>query len=117
MTLRVDNRAKITAVAIGTYHLWLLSDFYLELRDFYWVIFASRNLIFISSLAQDDYEISFNKDHCTIYFKNKMIGHSHLINNLYQLHIDADESVNLFEQIVSVVGSKRFRDEINLKYM
>ena len=76
---------------------------------------ASRNLIFVSCLAQDNYIFSFHKDFCTIYLENIMVGHDFMINSLYQLHVDV--SINLSEQIVSVVGSKRFRNEINPKYM
>ena len=45
-----------------------------------------------------------------------MIARGHLINSLYYLHADADESINLFEQTVSVIGSKRSKDVVNLKY-
>ena len=44
-----------------------------------------------------------------------MIARDLLINSLYHLHVDAD--VNLNKQIVSVVGQKRPRDEINQKYL
>ena len=114
ITPRIGNEAKVDAVAVGTSLLRLSSDFCLKLRDCYCVPNASRNLISISCFAQDDYEISFNKNHCTIYFGNKMIARGHLINSLYHLHVDADESINPSEQIVSVVGFKRFRDEVNL---
>ena len=97
MTLQVGNGARVAAVAIGTYHLQLSSNFCLELRDCYCVPNVSRNLISVSCIAQNDYEISFDKDHYIIYFENKMVVHDHLINSLYHLHIDADESVNLSE--------------------
>ena len=100
-----------------TYLLQLSSNFFLELRDCYCVLTASKNLISVSSLVQDDYEISFTKDYYTIYFRNKLVGCGHLINSLYHWHVDADESVNQSEQIVSAIGSKRTRGEINLKYM
>ena len=117
MILRVGNEAKGAAVAVETYSLQLPSSFCLELRDCYCVPNAIKNLIFISYLAQDDYKISFNKNHCTIYLKNKMIACGHLINSLYHLYIDADESVNLSKQAMSTIGSKRSRDEVNLKYI
>ena len=97
MTLRVGNEVRVAAMAVETYPLRLPSDFYLELRDCYCVPNVSRNLISVSCIAQNDYEISFDKDHYIIYFENKMVVHDHLINSLYHLHIDADESVNLSE--------------------
>ena len=38
-----------------------------------------------------------------------------LIDSLYHLYVDAN--VNLNEQIMSAVGQKRSRDEINQKYL
>ena len=46
-----------------------------------------------------------------------MVRRGYLINNLYHLYINVDESVNLSKQTVSAVESKRSKDEINLKYM
>ena len=44
-----------------------------------------------------------------------MITWDLLIDSLYHLHVDVN--VNLNEQIVSAVGQKRPRDEINQKYL
>ena len=117
MTLWVGNGARVAVVAIKTYPPRLSSNFCLELRDCYCVPNASRNLISVSCLAQDDYEISFNKDHCIIYFENKMVAYGHLINSLYLLHVDTNETVNLSKQTVSTVGSKKSRDKVSLKYI
>ena len=104
-------------MAIRTYPLRLLFDFYLELRDCYCVPAPSRNLISILSLAKYGYKISFKKDYCAIYFRNKLVGYGHLINSLYYLHVDANKLVNQSKQTVNVIGSKRSRDEVNLMYM
>ena len=44
-----------------------------------------------------------------------MVAYDLLIDSLYHLHVDAN--MNLNEQIVSTVGQKRSRDEINQKYL
>ena len=44
-----------------------------------------------------------------------MMEHGLLIGSLYHLYVDV--SVNVFEQVVNVIGSKRSRDNVNLKYM
>ena len=62
MILRIDNGAKIIAEAVGTYPLRLSSGVRLDLKDCYYVPVASQNLIFVSVLAQEGFEISFNKD-------------------------------------------------------
>ena len=67
MILRIDNEVKITAEAVGTYSLQLSSDFRLDLKDCYFVPIASRNLISISMLAQEDFVINFNKNFNFIY--------------------------------------------------
>ena len=46
-----------------------------------------------------------------------MIRGGMIFHDLYHLHVDADESINLSKQIVTAVGSERSRYEINLKYI
>ena len=111
MTLYVGNRAKVVTVAVEIYPIHLPLENILFLRDYYFVPTASRNLIFVSYLTQDDYVISFYKDHCNIYFENNKIESSFLINNLFQLHVDV--SINYIEQNMNVIGNKRSRDIIN----
>ena len=67
MILRVSNEAKVAAEAIGTYPLRLSSGIRLDLKECYYIPIASRNLIFVSILAQEGFEISFNKDFYSIY--------------------------------------------------
>ena len=116
MILQISNGARVATEAIGTYPLWLSSDFRLILKDCYYIPVASQNLIFISVLAQEDFIFNFNKDFCSIYLRNKLVACYLLIDNLYHLHVDA--CVNINEQIVgSAVGHKQFRDDVNHKYM
>ena len=115
ITLRIGNEARVAAVTIGTYSLRLSLGVNLILKDCYYVLVVSRNLIFISVLARDIYNFHFNKDMCSIYFKNKVVARAFLNDGIYHLHIDA--SVNINEQIVNTIGSKRFRDRISQKYL
>ena len=48
ITLQISNRARIAAVAVGTYPLRLPLGVSLILKDYYYVSVVSRNLIFIS---------------------------------------------------------------------
>ena len=52
---------------------------------------------------------------CSIYFVNKLVARAFLIDGLYHLYTNA--SVNINEQIVNAIGSKRSRDRINQKYL
>ena len=115
MIFQIDNGVKVTTKTIEIYHLWLPSNFRLDLKDCYFIPVASRNLIFVFVLAQDGFEFSFNKNFCSIYLWNKSIVRGLLVDSLYHLHVDAN--MNLNEQIVSAVGQKRSRDEINQKYL
>ena len=81
------------------------------MQDCYFVPVASKNLISISVLAQDNYNFYFNKDMCSIHFENKLVAHAFLIDGLYHLYTDA--SININEQILNAIGSKRSRDRIS----
>ena len=94
MILQIGNGVKIITEAVGTYPLWLPSDFRLDLKDCYFVPVASQNLTFMSVLAQDDFEFNFNKDFCFIYLWNKLIIWDLLIDGLYHLHVDANVNLN-----------------------
>ena len=115
ITLWVGNGARVAAVTIESYPLRLSLGPSLLLKDCYYIPVASRNLISISVLAQNNYNFYFNKDMCSIYFRNKIIAYTFLINDLYHLHMDM--SVNINEQIVNVIRSKRPIDRISQKYL
>ena len=69
MILRIENGARVAAVAVGTYPLRLPSNLDLVLKDCYYVPAASRNLISVSCLALEGYVITFFKDHCYILYE------------------------------------------------
>ena len=94
-----------------TYSLRLSSEFSLILKDCYYIPVASKNLISISILVQYNYNFYFNKGLCIIYLKKKYVACVYLIDGLYHLHVDA--SINVNEQIVNTVGSKRSKDRIS----
>ena len=94
MILHISNGAKVAAVTIGTYPLQLSIGFRLVLKDYYYIFVASRNLIFVSILAQDRFEFNFNKIFYNIYLRNKLIVRALLIDSLYHLHVDASMNIN-----------------------
>ena len=67
MILWVSNGARIAAEAIEIYPLRLLSDFRLVLKDCYYILVASWNLIFVYVLVQKNFTFNFNKDFYLIY--------------------------------------------------
>ena len=64
---------------------------------------------------QEDYVISFFKDHCTIYLRNNKVGNSFLINGLFKLYVDV--SIHCVEQNVNAISFKCSRDNMNEKYL
>ena len=115
MILRVENRARVAAVVVGTYPLRLPSGLDLVLKDCYYVPTVSKNLIYVSCLAVEGYVISFLKDHCNILYERNKIASGFLINDLYQLHIDI--SVFNIEQNMNAIRSKRSRNSSNDRYL
>ena len=75
MILRIGNGARVAAKVVGTYSLWLSFSFRLILKDCYYMPVASRNLIFVSVLAQEDFVFNFNKEFCSIYLRNKLAAY------------------------------------------
>ena len=51
ITLWIGNGVRVAAIVVGTYSLRLPSGFSLIIKDCYYVLVASKNLIFISILA------------------------------------------------------------------
>ena len=66
-------------------------------------------------LVQDNYKFYFNNDFCEIYFRNKIVARAFLSDGLHHLHEDVN--ININEQIVNAIGSKRLRDRISQKYL
>ena len=65
--LWIDNGAKVIVEAVGTYSLRLPLEFRLDLKDCYFILVASQNLIFMFMLAQEGFEFNFNKNFYFIY--------------------------------------------------
>ena len=61
--LQIDNGERVTVIAVGTYSLQLSSEFSLILKYYFYILVASKNLIFVSILAQDNYNFYFNKNY------------------------------------------------------
>ena len=82
VTLKLGNRAIVTAKAIGSTSIDLYNHILL-LKGVLYVPNAYKNIISISSLTSRGYEFLFSRDECKIYFGNKLIGIGYLIHGLY----------------------------------
>ena len=67
MDLRVGNKARVVALAVGTYVLSLPSGLVLELNNCYFVPSVSKNIISVSALAFDGYSFQLDSKGCNFY--------------------------------------------------
>ena len=85
ISLRLGNRALVSASTVGDNRVNLDSSRYLDLIDVYYLPQFKRNLISVSCLNKFGYSVTFNKDF--IISKNdKFVCKGTLENDLFYLH-------------------------------
>jgi len=108
--LRVGNKARVAALAVGTYELRLPTGRILQLNNCYFVPVLSRNLISVSSLCKTGFKFVFEKYGCSFSFKNELFGTGMLCDDLF--FIDTIYEVFNVEPPI-----KRKRDDVNETYL
>jgi hypothetical protein len=89
----VGNRAKVAAIAVGTFHLLLPSELVMELNNCYCIHDLCKNIISSSYLEEvNGYEIIIKNKCCSIYCNGIFYAHCPLVNGLYVLDLE-DKSV------------------------
>jgi hypothetical protein len=102
-SLQVANGCEVQVEVVGT--LPLLHDgFTLTLNNILYVPSLKRNLIYVASLEDDDYECSFGNNKCTIKFNDVIVGLALRRGMLYMLSLNDFPVMN-----VCNVTSKRRR--------
>ena len=86
--LRVGNRARVVALAVGIYTLSLPSGLILDLKDCYFVPALTKNIISISCLDLDGFTIITKNKSCSLYRADVFYGVGHLTNGLYILDLE-----------------------------
>ncbi|KAK8597134.1 hypothetical protein V6N12_065610 [Hibiscus sabdariffa] len=86
MDLRVENGARVAALAVGTYVLSLPSGLVLNLENCYFVPSLTKNIISVSCLDKIGFEIIIKNNCCSFYLNNLFYGSAQLINGLYILN-------------------------------
>jgi hypothetical protein len=108
--LRVGNKAKVAALAVGTYEIQLPTGRILELRNCFFVPALSRNLISISALCRTGFKFIFDRYGCSFSFKDELFGTGILNDDLY--------FVNTLIEVYNVEQPvKRKRDDVNETYL
>ena len=88
MDLRVGNKEKVAALAVGTLPLLLPSGFIMELNNCYCVPAMSRNIISTSCLMAEGYEFIIKNNGCSIFLNEMLYGYAPVLNGLYILNLD-----------------------------
>ena len=103
--LRAANGAKIAALSVGSYSIKLPNNSFLVLYPCYYVPSCNKNIISVSCLTTDGYNICFSNKTCSIYLNDSLFACGELNNGLYTL--------NLSRPILSI-NKKRKADDSNL---
>jgi transposase InsO family protein len=107
--LRVGNGARVAALAVGTFHLSLPSGLVLELNNCYHVPAISRNIISVSCLDMDGFDISIRNKCCFISRNGILYGEAHINDGLYVL--------NLAKQIYNINAKRLRSNDSNPAYL
>ena len=86
--LRVGNGARVAALAVGIYTLSLPSRLILDLKDCYFVLALTKNIISISCLDLVGFTIITKNKSCSLYRADVFYGAGHLTNGLYILDLE-----------------------------
>src|SRR5215216_656043 len=91
-TMRVGNGSRVDVMAVGTLSLVLPSGLVLNLNKCYYVPALSMNIISGSCLLQDGYSFKSENNGCSIYMSNIFYGHAPIVNGLFLLNLERDET-------------------------
>ena len=83
MDLRVGNKARVAALAVGTLPLLLPSGFIMELNNCYYVPAMSRNIISASCLMAEGYKFIIENNGCSIFLNEVFYGYASVLNGLF----------------------------------
>ena len=84
MTLKLGDGASVAAKAMETTSIDL-NDHVLLLNNILYIPNSYKNIISISSMTRKSYKFLFEKDVCTIYFNNEIVGLGYILHGLYYI--------------------------------
>ena len=86
--LRVGNGARVATLAVGVYDLTLPSVLVFQLKNCYYVLVVSRNIISVSCLDVDGFHFIIKNNIFSIYNAYIFYGNAHLSNDVYVLNLE-----------------------------
>ena len=85
--LYVGNGALVEPLAIGIAFITLNFGHVLTLKDCLYLPNVFRNVVSISRLVRDSYELSFTSNICHIHYGNDVFGVGIMVNGIYILEL------------------------------
>ena len=96
MDLRVGNRARVVALAVGTYELTLPNGLILNLQNYYYMPTMCRNIISVSCLEKKSFEFIIQNNKCNIYHDNIFYGYAPRTSGLYVLNVEDTSEKSIY---------------------
>src|SRR3954462_6624451 len=93
--IRVGNKARVAALAVGTMHLHLPFGFVMELANCYYVPVLSRNIISASCLMRQGYESNIKNNGRSLYLNDMFHGFAPVQDGLFILNLDGESVYNI----------------------
>jgi hypothetical protein len=90
--MHVGNGSKVDVVAVSMLSLVLTLGLVLNLSKCYYVPVLSMNIISGSCLLQDGYSFKSENNGCSIYMNNIFYGHAPIVNGLFLLNLESNET-------------------------
>ena len=108
--LRVENGARVAALAVGVYDLTLLRGLVFQLKNCYHVPAVSRNIISVSCLDVDGFHFIIKIIFSPSIMQKFFYGNAHLSNGLYILNLEQPKPIYN-------IDTKRFKsNDLNPTY-
>jgi hypothetical protein len=102
----IGNRVRASIEAIGTYRLFLVNGYHLDLFQTFYVASISRNLVSLPKLDLDSYFINFGNKSFSLFKNTSFVGSGILCNHIYKFKLN-DRFAKTFLTLHHNVGTKR----------
>ena len=107
----MGNRARVAALAVGVYDLTFPSGLVFQLKNCYYVLAVSINIISVSCLDVDRFHFIIKNNIFSIYNVDIFYGNAHLSNGLYVLNLEQPKPIYN-------IDTKRFKsNDLNPTYI
>ena len=111
--LRVGTKARVVALAVGTYDLSLPTGLVLSLENCFYVPTVRRNIISIFCLDKKGFAFFIKNSKCNIYKDNIFYGYAPCTSGLYVL--DADDTSGM--PIYNIDTKRSKSNDLNFTYL